>query len=90
MVTEFYTRHKGPYQLQVCRLAPTKKHPDAVAVETLHGTFDGEDCAPMAQCLLTDPRDSVTGVYVWSVPEAQHVMTYNRRAFPSQGEKNVP
>lgn len=76
MAEAFYTRHRGPYQLQVCRLTPKRKQP--WHTESLSGTIDGPDCEAEAQALLSDPRDSIVCVAVWSIPEQQHVMTFKR------------
>jgi hypothetical protein len=75
MATPFYTRHKGPYQLQVLRLAQSGKHKHSVAC--LEAPVDaGEDVETECMALLTDPRDTIVAVAVWSVPESQHVATF--------------
>lgn len=76
MSAPFYTRHRGPYRLQIIR--PTGKAKAPWASNTLSGASDGEDVAAEAQALLEDPRDVIEAVYIWSVPERQHVMTYRR------------
>jgi hypothetical protein len=70
--------HRGPFTLQVCRLTPTRKV--KYHTETLRGALDRDDVADEARMLLTDPRDTIDAVYVFSVPEQQHVMTYTRKA----------
>ena len=39
--------------------------------ETLKGTVERDDVVDEATALLTDPRDTIDYVYVWSVPEQQ-------------------
>ena len=73
------TRHRGPFALTVCRETPTRKlkwH-----TEALKGTFRAGDVREEAQMLLTDPRDAITAVYVWSVREQQHVFTLRKQDF---------
>lgn len=78
---EFYTRHRGPYVLQIVRTrVGTHKGRYACEVCLLPGRVDGMDVAAEASALMTDPRDTIEAVYVWSEPEQQHVMTYRREA----------
>ena len=72
----FYTRHRGPYRLQVCRLTPTRKV--KYHTQTLMGLVDGEDVEAEARALLDDPRDTIDAVYVWSEYEQQHCITFRR------------
>ena len=39
-----------------------------------------EDVVAEAYALLTDPRDTIESVYVWSEPEQQHITTIRRPA----------
>jgi hypothetical protein len=81
MADPFYTRHRGPYQLQITRSKPlTSKAKLKVEVETLTGTVDGPDVESEARALLDDPRDSILSVSVWSIKEQQHVMTFSKGA----------
>lgn len=68
--------HRGPFRLSVIRETPARKikwH-----AEALKGTFKRADIPEEAQMLLTDPRDTITSVLVWSVSEQRHVTTYKR------------
>jgi hypothetical protein len=66
----FYTRHDGPYRLQVSR---------GIRSETLAERQTGVEAETSALALLTDDP-AVTLVTVWSDSENQHVMTYRRLA----------
>jgi flagellar biosynthesis regulator FlaF len=82
MAETFTSRHRGPFLFQLTRAKPpTSKAKLLVEIETLTGTVLGEDCADEAKALLTDPRDSILSVSVWSVPEQQHVHTYRREEY---------
>lgn len=70
-------RHRGPFVLQVLRPTPTRKSP--ASTETLPGTVARWDVKEEAHSLLTDPRDTIESVYVFSESERQHVTTYRRR-----------
>lgn len=72
-----FDHHRGPYVLQVSRPAPKRKYP--VTMETLRGTVHGSEVEEEAKALLADPRDTITAVFVWSVPEQQHIVTYRRQ-----------
>ncbi len=75
MAEPFYRRHRGPFQLQVLRLAQSGKHKHSVAC--LESPVSaGEDVEQEAMSLLTDPRDTIIAVAVWSIPESQHVCTF--------------
>lgn len=75
-ILPFYTRHRGPFVLQVVRETPKTKY--RFSVDTLKGSVDGVDVDSEARALILDPRDSIVSVYVWSEPEQQHVCTYRR------------
>jgi hypothetical protein len=74
MAEPFHMRHKGPYQLQLLRPAAGKRC--KWSTECLAGSVDGLDCEAESMALLTDPRDCIVAVAVWSIPESQHVCTY--------------
>lgn len=71
--------HRGPFRLQVGRPVAGKKAP--WSSETLRGTTAREDVEAEAHALLTDPRDSIDAVYVFSVPE-QKLITIYRKEVP--------
>lgn len=62
--------HRGPFKLQVSR-PPTGKEKVA-QLETLPGLVEGIDIEDECLALLTDPRDTITRIYVWSDLEGQH------------------
>lgn len=74
----FYTRHRGPYRLQVLRLTGKRLKP--YSTEFLQGVSDGPEVAEEAVAILNDPRDTVAAVYVFSETEQQFVMTYSAGA----------
>jgi hypothetical protein len=69
-------RHRGPYRLLVVR---TSKGKTGHRNEWLPGTVPTWDADEEAQALLTDRRDSILRVHVWSDREQQFVMTYPQR-----------
>ena len=71
---EIFRRHRGPYSLIVWR---TFKQGDKVTItkKELERSADPEADAKM---FLTDPRDCVTSVDVWSEKEEQFVTTVRR------------
>jgi hypothetical protein len=79
MRTMFWGRHRGPFQLQVLRTTASTKAKFAQASAALPGRTDGPDALSEARALLTDPRDTIVSVSIWSVPESQHVMTINKK-----------
>ena len=77
VTTPFWTRHRGPYLLRVTRPVTTK--PGFFRSEPLIGkTFTGEEAESEALALLTDPRDTICNVAVWSEREEQCVMSYEK------------
>ncbi len=76
MAEPFWTRHKGPYVLQVNRDTPTRKQP--WHCETLPGSMEGEEALSEAQALANDPRDPIQFVHIWSEYEECHVCTVRR------------
>ena len=79
MNTDPIRRHRGPFRLQVGRpyTGRSTRKPD-MTYETLAGTVTRDDVVEEATAFLTDPRDSVTVVHVFSDREQQHVTTYHR------------
>lgn len=71
----FWERHRGPFSLMVVR--PGKK--GKMKSEWLSGVVDGPDVPEEAHALLTDPRDTIMRVHVWSEKDNQFVMTYPAR-----------
>ncbi len=67
MLTNILDRHRGPYIF--CVVRPGKK-PGFYKSEWLKGSTEREDVGPEALALLTDPRDTVLQVAVWSEREA--------------------
>ena len=69
--------HRGPFRLQVDRPNPSKGTRAYPTVSTwLTGSVRGEDVAEEATALLTDPRDTITRVYVYSETEQQFVTSF--------------
>jgi hypothetical protein len=69
------SRHRGPYRFLVTR--PSKGR-NKWRSEWLPGQVPTWDAEDEAQALLTDKRDSILVVQVWSVKEDQFVMTFGR------------
>lgn len=81
-ITEpFYTRHHGPYQLQISRTDLASD--TGFKVSILPGEVAGSDAESEAMALLSDPRDTITSVSVWSIPESQHVTTFTNKTTAS-------
>ena len=77
----FWTRHRGPYRLVVCRPHPLKRKADKgfSTNEWLTGEIrEGEDVLAEAWSLLDDPRDTIEVVSVWSVTEQAFVGGYRK------------
>ena len=72
----FWARHRGPFTLVVCR--PHKKKPGFFTNQCLQGSSEGPDAQAEAYALLTDPRDTITVVSVWSEREQSYSMNYRR------------
>ncbi len=77
MADPFWTRHRGPYTLQVLRDTPKRKQP--WHCETLEGAHSGEDALEEATMLVNDPRDNILSVFIWSEFEECHVCTVRRK-----------
>lgn len=69
----FWSRHRGPFSLFLVR--PGKKN---LKGEWLKGSIGGAEVEEEARTFLTDPRDKVLRVHVWSDTENQFVMTYRK------------
>ncbi len=78
MAESFLSGHRGPYRLLLGR--PHPKAGKAAAgfstSEWAQGLTEGPDVAEEAQSLLTDPRDTVDMVHVWSEREECFVGGY--------------
>ncbi len=75
--------HRGPFIFLVDRPAPQRyKNPTGVyrTSEWLQGEVERDDVTSEALSLLADPRDTILGVSVWSVKEAQFVGGFRRPA----------
>lgn len=66
--------HRGPYRLHVAR--PIKSKPGFYRSEWLKGSVDADDVPDEALSLLTDPRDSIVSVTIWSEREQCFVMSF--------------
>lgn len=68
-------RHRGPYRFHVERPSKGKT---GYRNEWLPGSVPTWDAEEEARALLTDPRDTILRVHVWSEREQQFVMTYRK------------
>ena len=76
----FWMRHTGPFKLCVGRPHKNQKRkPNTFCSEWLQGSDDGPECQEAAYALLTDPRDTINTVSVWSEREESFSMNYRRR-----------
>jgi hypothetical protein len=69
--TPFYLRHRGPF-----RLVAVRQTPKGPAVQWLKGNVEGEEAEAEAKALMTDPRDTIDAVEVWSERQSQFVHTF--------------
>ena len=69
----FLNNHRGPYRLVLSR--PDKRK-GFHTTEWLKGETDRDDVFSEAEALLTDPRDTITHVNIWSVTEESFVGSY--------------
>ena len=79
MLADILGRHRGPYRFCVTR--PGKKigfH----RTEWLTGMTESDDVGSEAWALLSDPRDTISSVGVWSEREQQFVTSI-------RGEKDL-
>lgn len=77
---DILARHRGPYRLEVTRPFTTKA--GFFRTEWLPGIVESEDVGDEALALLSDPRDTIVSVGVWSEREQQFVTTI-------RGERNL-
>jgi hypothetical protein len=70
--------HRGPFRFELSRPNPHK--PGFQTTQWLHGSVRGSsaDVRAEALALLTDPRDTITSVGVYSETEQQYVMVYRK------------
>lgn len=71
---ETLARHRGPFVFCVGR--PHAKRPGFHTSEWLQGSIERDDVLSEAEALLSDPRDTITTVSVWSEREQQFVYTF--------------
>ena len=69
MLSDILSRHRGPFLF--CLTRPGVK--SRLKSEWLKSEVASEDVAEEAMSLLSDPRDTVCGVGVWSQRENQFV-----------------
>lgn len=72
----FWTRHRGPYLLCITRPLPTKQ--GSFGQQWLSALEAGPEAESQALAFLADPRDTITGVDIWSDREECFVMSYKR------------
>lgn len=70
--------HRGPFKFLVTRTDDKSK--TGHSSEWLKGEVQKDDVPDEASALLTDPRDTICHVWVWSETEAQFVGGYKRDA----------
>ena len=64
-----------------------RPHPKKAGVEIsekLKGNVDQDDIESEARALLTDPRDTITDITVWSDTEEQMVTLINARSLEKE------
>lgn len=69
------SRHRGPFRLQVIR--PDKKKGFSTS-EWLKGEVTADTAEEEMEAILTDPRDNVSYINVWSVRDEQFIWTKRR------------
>lgn len=69
--------YRGPFRLCVAR--PFVSKPGFIRSEWLPGVVDSAEITAEAHALLSDPRDSILTVDVWSEREQKFVHTYRKR-----------
>ena len=76
----FWVRHRGPFVLCISRPhpKPLKARAGFYTSEWLKGSDEGAEAQAAAYALLTDPRDTVATVSVWSEREQSFSMNYRR------------
>jgi hypothetical protein len=75
--------YRGPFRLCVTR--PASK-PGFYRSEWLAGTVATEDLTAEARALLTDPRDRIQHINVWSEREQKFVHTFRREDFDESSQ----
>jgi len=75
MLSDILQRHRGPYLFCLTRSTVSKYKGDTprFCSEWLKSEVSTEDVGEEAMSLLSDPRDNVTHVAVWSQKENQFV-----------------
>ena len=75
MLSDILARHRGPYTFCICRPVEKAKNwaSPRYASEWLKGDVASEDVGAEAMVLLSDPRDCICHVAVWSSKENQFV-----------------
>lgn len=68
--------HRGPFRFLVTRTNTRTK--TKFSSEWLTGTVERDDVESEARALLTDPRDTIVQVYVWSIREDSFAGGYKR------------
>lgn len=71
MTEPFTSRHRGPYQLLVIR--PFKTKVGFYRSEWLSGETQSDEVMDEVDALLTDPRDNISSIHIWSIKEEQFV-----------------
>jgi hypothetical protein len=78
---EIYGRHRGPYTLLLTREMKTEKKSTLVN-DHMTGPFSGEEAHEEARMLVTDPRENILDVHVFSNTEGQFIGAYYKRGTP--------
>jgi len=75
MLSDILKRHRGPYTFCITRSVEKAKHwaTPRYASEWLKSDVASEDVGDEAMALLSDPRDTICHVAVWSQKENQFV-----------------
>lgn len=76
-LSDILARHRGPYQF--CIYRPGKRAGFSRS-EFLTGLVEPEDVGSEAWALLTDPRDTIEGVSVWSTHSDQFITTISKES----------
>ena len=69
--------HRGPFHFLVMR--PNLRKPGFGTSEHLKGVIDADDVVSEAFALLTDPRDTIEHVAVWSIREGAYIGVLRKR-----------